>query len=325
MSKSTIPPLQIRIDKTVKGEKILKNLNCNLNCIWCHKDFFNHKPGIPAITNTQIVKAVKLIITASLRPKARLNISGQGEPTLVGTNELSDLITRLRSIPQVSNIKLITNGILLTSMVKKLASAGLDAVTVSLNSLNPKTYQQITHQNHLDKAKMGVRAAVKAGLKTKINVVYCQLNANEVEEYIKFSRANGGIIVKFFDLLTTNISCHKLYLPLNKLQTQLEDLASSKECLTIPYHACKYHFTKPKATIVVKTAGSFNQCPNTACQHRKKCLEGCRTSVRISQDGVLHPCGVRTDNTINLFKNGKNTSIEKVKEALHSGGKNDQF
>ncbi len=210
-------------------------------------------------------------------------------------------------------------------MVKKLVNAGLDAVTISLNSLNSKTYQQITGKNYLDKAKTGVKAAIDAGLKTKINVVYCQLNANEVEEYIKFSKTNGGIVVKFFDLLTTNISCHKLYLPLNKLQTQLEDLASSKEYLTIPYHACKYHFTKPKATIVVKTAGSFNQCPNTTCQHRKKYLEGYRTSVRISQDGVLHPCGIRTDNTINLFKNGKSTSIGKVKEALHSGGKNNQF
>ncbi len=311
-------PLRIRIDKTVRGGEPLKDLNCNLACIWCHRDFFHHKLGVPAISNAKIVKTVKLVIAASSRRKAELKISGQGEPTLVGTNELCDLIGQLRLIPRVSEIKLITNGILLKDMARELKAIGLNAVTISINSLNFKTYSLITQRDFLSKAIKGVRAAIKVGLKTKLNVVYSKLNAGEVLDFIRFSGKNGGIVIKFFDLLVTNQLCKELYLPLSNLQKQLESLATSKRTLVTPYRACEYHFTNPKA--IIKTAGRVNECPNIACKYRTKCPEGCRSAVRISQDGVLHPCGVRTDNTIALVDD--NVTIKQVRKALLSGGKN---
>ena len=313
-------PLPVRLDKTVAGGYPLEGLNCNLSCLWCHGDFFDHQVGARAISNSEIVRALELVIAACRGATVKVSISGQGEPTLVGADELCDLIDRLRSVPQVSEVKLITNGTLLEGMVSQLRSAGLDTVTISLNSLNPRAYSLITGSGLLDSALKGIRAAVSTGLRTKVNVVYSKLNADEVLDFVRLSGSNGGIVIKFFDLLVTNPVCRELYLPLSRLQQQLEPLAVSKRTLTVPYRACEYRFDDPEAVILVKTAGGINECPNTTCKYRQKCLEGCRSSVRISQDGTLHPCGVRSDNTIAIAD--ENASVEQVREALASGGKN---
>lgn len=316
----TMQPLRIRIDKTARAGETLRSLNCNLACIWCHGDFFHHELGAPAISNAEIVNAVKLIIAASSRPNVEIKISGQGEPTLVGVSELRNLISQLRLIPQVSEIKLVSNGILIEGMIGDLITAGLDAVTVSINSLKPEVYSLITQHNCLSRAISGVKAVVRTGIRAKVNVIYSKLNAAEVFDFVRFSGMNGGIVVKFFDLLITRPVCEELYLPLSNLKRELEPLATSKRTLVMPYRSCEYCFAELGAIVQVKTAGRINECPNTACQHRARCLEGCRSAVRISQDGTLHPCGVRTDNVI-AFNNNAPT-IEQVREALLSGGKN---
>jgi molybdenum cofactor biosynthesis enzyme MoaA len=312
--------LRIRLDKTAKSGELLKCLNCNLACIWCHGDFFKHKLSTPAISNEKIVDIVKATISASTRQKVEVKISGQGEPCLVGVEELCDLIKRLRQIPKVSIVKLLTNGILLEGMLPDLVAAGLNSITVSINSLNPKVYAEITSHDDLECALKAVNAAVEMGLKTKINAVYTKLNSTEVLDYIRFSGEHAGLVVKFFDLLITKPICKDLYLPLSDLQRKLAPLATSVRTLLYPYRADEYHFLDVGAIIQVKTAGGINECPNTGCQYRNSCLEGCRSAVRISQDGTLHPCGVRTDNVI-TFKD-RSPSIEMIKVALHSGGKN---
>jgi len=55
------------------------------------------------------------------------------------------------------------------------------------------------------------------------------------------------------------------------------------------------------------------------CDYRQKCLEGCRYSIRISQDGHLHPCGVKKTNVISLLD--KEVTNEQITNCLREGGK----
>ena len=91
--------IRIRIDKTVKGGQLLKNKRCNLNCLWCHGDFFHHQKRMSAINNEQIAEAVQKVIDALNGDgnNAVVKISGEGEPTLVGNEELGALITILKN------------------------------------------------------------------------------------------------------------------------------------------------------------------------------------------------------------------------------------
>jgi len=311
-------PLRLRIDKTQCAGEPLTGINCNLSCIWCHGDFFQHEIGAPAISNEDIAEAVRLVSQAASSENVEVKISGQGEPTLVGLGELCDLIAKLRPIPGVSEIKLLTNGALLESMVEGLLGAGLTGVNVSINSLDRRVYAQITGCDCLHKAIEGVKKAVTMGLTTKVNTIYCRLNSGEVSNYLRFSEEHGGIEIKFLDLLITKPECNELYLPLRMLEEELAPLATSIRTLFVPYRAIEYRFRHGGPRVVVKTAGAENDCPREDCKWRSHCLEGCRSSIRIGQDGTLHPCGVRTDNVISLIGGG---TRDRIKEALLSGGK----
>ena len=69
----------------------------------------------------------------------------------------------------------------------------------------------------------------------------------------------------------------------------------------------------------MKIAGLLNNCPNLNCTLRDICLEGCRHSIRIGLDGIMKPCGVRTDNTVDLFN--ADTKDADIWRALHDAGK----
>jgi len=304
----------------MKGGQILKNRRCNLNCLWCHGDFFHHQKKQRAINNEQIAEAVQKVISILDvdTNNVTVKISGEGEPTLVGKKELGDLIAILKNKLRVKEVKLVTNGVLLSSMIKSLTNAGLDAVNVSINSLNKETYSFITGDDKLEYAIKGVETSLKYSLKTKINVCYTKLNDHEVFDFIKFSQEHDGLMVKFFDLLITNNLCKRLYLPLERLIDKIEQIASEKKLVESPYLAYEY-LIPPNAHVFVKVAGTQNDCPNTTCNFRHKCLEGCRSSIRISQDGTLHPCGIRTDNVVSLID--PNVTIKDIKQALLIGGK----
>jgi molybdenum cofactor biosynthesis enzyme MoaA len=312
--------IRIRIDKTVRGGQILKNKRCNLNCLWCHGDFFHHQKKQRAINNDQIAEAVQKVIEVldANANNVMVKISGEGEPTLAGEKELGNLIVVLKNQVKVKEVNLVTNGILLSSMVKSLATAGLDGVNVSINSLNREIYSFITGADKLECAIKGMESSLRYGLKTKINICYTKLNDNEVFDFIKFSQEHDGVMIKFFDLLITNNLCKRLYLPLEKLVDKIERIASERKVIKSPYWGYEYSI-QPNAHVYVKVASTQNNCPNTACNFRDKCLEGCRSSIRISQDGTLHPCGVRIDNVVSLIE--PKVTIEDIKQALLSGGK----
>lgn len=310
-------PLKIRLDKTAKAGELLKTKNCNLDCLWCHGDYFRHKVGAKAISNQKFIKIVDNVLAASSRQMAEIKISGQGEPCLVGERELCGLIKGLLSLPKVLNVKLVTNGILLDKMAKSLKDSGLDGVTVSIHSLKAERYKQITGKNKLSQALKGIRTAQKVGLKVKLNVIYSLINEDEIWDFINFSEKER-VMIKFFSLLPINPLCNDLYLPLEKLLKELETKALSKKIIAKPYSLYEYCFSKGGITVQVKNS-SKNNCPQKSCKHRKKCLEGCRSSVRISQDGILHPCGVRIDNVISLVD--PNIGQQEIKKALLSGGK----
>lgn len=264
-----------------------------------------------------MIKIVDDVLAASSRQTAEIKISGQGEPCLAGRKELCDLIKGLRSLLKILSIKLVTNGILLDKMAKSLKDSSLDGVTVSIHSLKPERYKRITGKNRLSWVLKGIKTAQKVGLKVKLNVIYSRINKDEMWDFINFAEKEK-VIIKFFSLLPINPICRDLYLPLEKLLKELETKALSKKMFEKPYSLYEYYFREGGITVQVKNSLK-NNCPQTKCPNREECLEGCRSSIRISQDGILHPCGVRIDNVISLID--PNIGQQEIKKALLSGGK----
>jgi molybdenum cofactor biosynthesis enzyme MoaA len=307
--------LRFRIDKTVIAGSSVTQRHCNLACVWCHHDYFSHH-GFTAIGNDEYRWALNRVIEAAAPDRAEVRIAGDGEPTLTG-DELPDLVAKCKAIPRVAKVALTTNGILLGHMVAALKAAGLDGVTVSLNSLTRSGYQRYSQHDSLEHVLLSIRLAHAAGLRMKINLAYTLWNQDEIPAFEELSCQHGGMPIKVFDLIPTG-DTGDLFAPLSRLEAQLKLKAETVAEQRHPY-AKRVYSLRSGAVFEVKIAGRNNTCPMLACPARAICLEGCRHSARIGLDGWMHPCGVRTDNKINLFAPA--TTGEDICRALASGGK----
>ncbi|MEX2421555.1 MAG: GTP 3',8-cyclase MoaA [Actinomycetota bacterium] len=117
-----------------------------------------------------------------------------GEPTVRA--DLPKLIRMFREVAPEIDLSMTTNGVLLDRLAAPLAQAGMDRVTVSLDSLLRHRFEEMTRRDGLDRVLAGIRAAEAAGLQPiKINcVVIAGTNDGEVVEFAQWSREHGHVV-----------------------------------------------------------------------------------------------------------------------------------
>ena len=151
----------------------------------------------------EIGEIVKAAVPLGVR---KLRLTG-GEPLL--RKELEWLIRGLRAIDGVEDIALTTNGSLLERKAALLAEAGLDRVTVSLDSLDDETFRSMNDMDFpLERALRGLEAAEAAALTPiKVNMVVKRgVNDDDVLPMVRFCRERGYVLrfIEFMDVGTTN-------------------------------------------------------------------------------------------------------------------------
>jgi cyclic pyranopterin phosphate synthase len=117
---------------------------------------------------------------------SKVRITG-GEPLV--RKGLPDLVGLIRAIPGIRDISLTTNGVLLPRFAEALKKAGLDRVNISVDSLDPERYRQLTRGGSLESALKGVEAALAFGLDpVKINVVMMPELLTELAAFVEITR-----------------------------------------------------------------------------------------------------------------------------------------
>ncbi|HMP73029.1 MAG TPA: GTP 3',8-cyclase MoaA [Kiritimatiellia bacterium] len=138
---------------------------CNLRCVYCMPDDMAFQPGEHLLTDAEIVRVAGIFATLGFR---KIRLTG-GEPTL--RPSLPRLVRDIKSIPGIREVAMTTNGILLKHLAPSLVKAGLDRVNVSIDTLDPGKFKQITRWGNIDDVWTGITAAEHAGLPVKINAV----------------------------------------------------------------------------------------------------------------------------------------------------------
>ena len=99
----------------------------------------------------------------------KIKLTG-GEP--LARKDCAWLAGQLKAIPGIEKVTLTTNGILLSEQLGALKEAGIDAINISLDTLDPELFRQITRRDSLDKVLEGLEAALACpGLSVKVNCV----------------------------------------------------------------------------------------------------------------------------------------------------------
>ncbi len=158
---------------------------CNLRCTYCMPE-----EGIQLIEHSKIITFEEIVDVVRLSVGMGINkirLTG-GEP--LARKGIVDLVRMIAEIPGVNDFGLTTNGITLKKHALKLKEAGLHRVNVSLDTLNPERYHQITRLGNIDDVLEGIFEAQKVGLTpVKINCVIKKSSqepdALEVAEFCK--------------------------------------------------------------------------------------------------------------------------------------------
>jgi GTP 3',8-cyclase len=149
---------------------------CDLRCTYCMP-----AQGLEWLPKPELLSFEELErltgVFASLGVR-RLRLTG-GEPLL--RQGLPALVAKLAALPGIEDLSLTTNGTRLAALAQPLKAAGLQRVTVSLDSLDEARFAAITRTGRLQDVLAGIRAAVAAGLKPiKLNAVVLEQNREDL-------------------------------------------------------------------------------------------------------------------------------------------------
>jgi len=157
---------------------------CNYHCFYCRP------PGAQAdgsqhdfLGHEELARLVRLFSELGV---SRVRLTG-GEPLL--RRNLAGLSAMIASLPEITDLSLSTNGHLLERFAVPLKAAGVGRVNISLDSLDPVSFANITRGGDLLQVMRGIDAALTAGLTpVKINMVVMQgVNEHEIDSMLDFA------------------------------------------------------------------------------------------------------------------------------------------
>lgn len=156
---------------------------CNLRCQYCMPGEGIKLAGREELlTYEEILKVVKIFGDLGIR---KLRLTG-GEPLL--RDDILELVSGLSKLKDIEDISITTNGILLEKYLEELHRSGISSVNISLDSLDKKSYRQITRGGDVERVIRAINKAVEIGIKrVKVNVVLSSvLKSEDIEGFIKW-------------------------------------------------------------------------------------------------------------------------------------------
>jgi cyclic pyranopterin phosphate synthase len=259
-----------------------------------HKDILQYE---------EIVRILRIAVDKGVR---KVRITG-GEP-LVRKN-VTRLIRMIKSIGGIDELSITTNGILLEKYAGELADAGLDRVNISLDSLKPDIYREITRGGDIDAVLRGIKAAENAGLvPIKINMVPIRgLNDDEIADFAKITLTSPYQVrfIEFMPFVTENMWSQEKFISAEEIKSIVEQTGNLVPAKTRKSGPARYFRFDGAAGVV----GFISPISNHFC---KEC-----NRLRLTADGKLRPClfsETEIDLKPALRNNGPDAEIKRLIE-----------
>jgi cyclic pyranopterin phosphate synthase len=160
---------------------------CNLRCTYCMEEEVQFLDRHELLTFEEITQFVHIAAPLGIN---KIRLTG-GEPLL--RRDLDRLVRMLCAVPGIRDVGLTTNGILLADQAKRLYDAGLRRINVSLDTLSPERFRELTRRDGLERVLEGILAARAAGFDpVKVNSISIRgVTETEVVPLAQFARQHG--------------------------------------------------------------------------------------------------------------------------------------
>lgn len=216
-------PLRDSHNRRINYLRVSITDRCNLRCHYCMP-----QEGVSQFSHSEILRyeeILRLAVLAVSKGITKIRVTG-GEPLV--RKDAVKLIHHLSQIKGVQDLSLTTNAILLEEFAPALFQAGLKRVNVSMDSLSPEKYREITRGGDLSRVWAGIHAARRAGIfPIKINVVAITgLNDGEILDFARLTMQDP-FQVRFIEFMPVGVSSEwspERYLSSQEIKRRIESV-----------------------------------------------------------------------------------------------------
>ncbi len=218
--------------RTISYLRVSVTDRCDFRCTYCMAEDMTFLPKRDLLTLEELDRLCTVFIEKGVR---KLRLTG-GEP-LVRKNvmHLIRQLSRHLANGALEELTLTTNGSQLARFAAELADCGVRRINVSLDTLDPDKFREITRWGDLPRVLQGLEAARAAGLQIKINAVALKgFNDREIPELMRWAHGQGMdlTVIETMPMGEIDVDRTDQYLPLSKLRADLEQEFSLTD---IPY------------------------------------------------------------------------------------------
>ncbi len=248
---------------------------CNLRCLYCMPHDIRPVVHREILTYEEILRIVRVAAGLGV---SKIRLTG-GEPLI--RKDLVHLIRRLREIDGLEDISLTTNGVLLQRYAEELKEAGLERVNVSLDSLRPDRYSEITRGGSIEAVLKGIEKAHGVGLRpVKLNFVAIRgINDDEIEDFARLT-ITTPYHVRFIEFMpgSDNQWSRGRCVPMDEIKARIQAMAPISPVRVRKRGPARYfRFASAEGVIGFISAVTHHFCSD--CNR-----------LRITADGRIRPC-----------------------------------
>lgn len=275
---------------------------CNLRCIYCMPE-----RGIDKKCHEEILRfeEVEKVITAcAALGITKVRFTG-GEPLVL--KGLDKLIKHTASMPEINDISITTNGMLLADMADDLKKAGLKRVNISLDTLQSEKFKNITRHGDINKVFKAIEKCLSLDMvPVKLNVVLMRgVNDDEIGDFLKLT-LDAPIQVRFIELM-----------PIGEGQKYFDKCSMKVEEITEKFPELVPIMDDSRVASVYKIPGAKGSVGLISPVSCKFCTECNR--IRLTSTGTIKPC-LHSAEEINLkpYLNNEQKLIDVIKNAVYN-------
>ncbi|MDP4160607.1 MAG: GTP 3',8-cyclase MoaA, partial [Bacillota bacterium] len=287
--------MQDQFQRDISYLRISVTDRCNLRCTYCMPaDGVQWMPHSSILSFEEILRLMKISTQLGFH---RFRITG-GEPLV--RKGILDFLHEAAQLPGVEDLMLTTNGMLLPEMAFDLKAAGVHRVNISLDTMDPNRFHDITRSGDVSKVIQGIFRSLEAGLKpVKLNVVVVRgVNTEELPTFLTLAK-QYPLHVRFIELMPIGISSEQ--------RTDFVPIAEMKELLGIKDYIPTHEIPGGGPAEYFRPTGFKGSIGFISALSRHFC-DTCNR-VRLTADGKLRAC-LHSKNEVDLREALRNGSTD---------------
>jgi GTP 3',8-cyclase len=248
---------------------------CNFQCQYCLPNGYQPNKKHQFLSLNEIDNVVSTFTELGVH---KIRLTG-GEPTL--RRDFIDILSIISAYPNIKQLAITTNGSRLLKNVHYWQQAGLNAINISIDSLSPYIFKQITGQDKLRDLMQGVEKSLEVGINNvKINTVLMKNINDHLTDYLTWIK-DRPVELRFIELMETKESLelfHRYHLTGHAIELQLVEQGwqlQAKEALSGPAKVYAHSDYQGKIGLIMPYSKDFCKSCNR---------------LRVSSMGKLHYC-----------------------------------